>query len=91
MVSSMGKTVLVARLAGKDLRRRPVQAMLLMVVITAAMAAAVQGAGPRGTPPAWWLLAMVLGMLLAAAGLTAVPARAGVRRPAAEILQAETA
>ena len=37
------------------------------------------------------LLAMVLGMLLAAAGLTAVPARAGVRRPAAEILQAETA
>jgi hypothetical protein len=53
--------------------------------------AAVQGAGPRGTPPAWWLLAMVLGMLLAAAGLTAVPARAGVRRPAAEILQAETA
>jgi len=53
--------------------------------------AAVQGAGPRGTPPAWWLLAMVLGMLLAAVGLTAIPARAGTRRPTAEILQAETA
>ena len=53
--------------------------------------AAVQGAGPRGTPPAWWLLAMVLGMLLAAAALTAVPTRADTRGPTAEILQAETA
>jgi len=34
---------------------------------------------------------MVLGMLLAAVGLTAIPARAGTRRPTAEILQAETA
>jgi hypothetical protein len=32
---------------------------------------------------------MVLGMLLAAAGLAAVPARAGARQPTAEILQAE--
>ncbi len=34
---------------------------------------------------------MVLGMLLAVTGLTAVPARIGARRPVAEILQSETA
>jgi len=43
MVNAMSKTVLVGRLAGKDLRRRPVQAALLMVVITAAMAALTLG------------------------------------------------
>jgi ABC-type lipoprotein release transport system permease subunit len=53
--------------------------------------AMVQGQGPHGTPPAWWLLAMVLGMLFAAAGLTAIPARAGARQPVAQILQTETA
>jgi hypothetical protein len=42
-------------------------------------------------PPATWLVATVLGTLLAVAGLTIVPARIGARRPAAEILQAETA
>lgn len=51
--------------------------------------AAVQGHGPHGTPPAWWLLALVLGMLLAVAGLTAIPARASARQPIAQILQAE--
>jgi putative ABC transport system permease protein len=51
--------------------------------------ARVQGAGYRGSPPSWWLLAMVAGMLLAAASLTAVPARIGVRRPVSEIPQAE--
>jgi hypothetical protein len=51
----------------------------------------VQGNGPQGNPPAWWLLAMVLGMLLAVAALTAIPARIGTRRPAAEILQTEIA
>jgi hypothetical protein len=34
---------------------------------------------------------MVLGTLLAVAGLTAIPARIGTRRPVAEILQAEIA
>jgi putative ABC transport system permease protein len=53
--------------------------------------AVVQSAGPRGTPQAWWLLVMVLGLLLAAAGLTTVPARAVTRQPTAAILQAETA
>src|SRR5437660_1595610 len=39
----MGKTLLVCRLAGKDLRRRPVQAILLLVVIAAAMASLTLG------------------------------------------------
>ena len=42
-------------------------------------------------PPAWWLAAAVLATLAVVAGLAAVPARVGARRPAAEILQAETA
>jgi hypothetical protein len=42
-----------------------------------------------GSPPTWWLLAMVAGMLLAVAGLTVIPARIGARRSVAEILQAE--
>lgn len=42
-----------------------------------------------GSPPAWWLLALVAGMLLAVAGLTAIPARLGARRPVAEILGSE--
>lgn len=51
--------------------------------------ALVQGAGYRGSPPSWWLLAMVAGMLLAAASLTAIPARIGMHHPVSEILQAE--
>jgi putative ABC transport system permease protein len=50
----------------------------------------VQNGGPQGSPPAWWLIAMVAGMLAAVAGLTAIPARAGARRPPAAILAAET-
>jgi putative ABC transport system permease protein len=46
------------------------------------------GAVPPSAP---WLVAAVLGTLLAVAGLTTVPARIGARQPAAEILQAETA
>jgi putative ABC transport system permease protein len=53
-------------------------------------AAANQGGGSV-TPPAWWLIAVVLGTVLAVAGLTAIPARLDARRPAAQILQAETA
>ena len=52
---------------------------------------AVQQGGPQGSPPAWWLLTMIVGILLAVAGLTAIPARLGARRPIAEILQAELA
>jgi ABC-type glutathione transport system ATPase component len=42
-------------------------------------------------PPLSWLIAAVLGTLLVVAGLTAIPARIGARRPVAEILQSETA
>jgi putative ABC transport system permease protein len=48
-------------------------------------------AGRVTVPPAWWLAAAVLGTVLAVAALASVPALAGTRRPAAEILQAETA
>lgn len=40
-------------------------------------------------PPLWQLVAVVLGAALVVAGLTALPARLGARRPAAEILQTE--
>ena len=42
-------------------------------------------------PPAGWMAAAVVGTLVAVAGLTAIPARIGGRRPVAEILQSETA
>ena len=63
---------------------------LLGIPAGTALYRAVQQGGPVGSPPAWWLLAMVAGMLLAVAGLTVIPARIGARRPVAEILQAET-
>ena len=44
---------------------------------------------PMAVPPAWQLLATVLGSLLLLGALTAVPARLGARRPVAEILQSE--
>jgi putative ABC transport system permease protein len=49
---------------------------------------AVSG-GPAASPPAPWLAVTVLATLLAVAGLTAIPARIGTRRPAGVILQAE--
>jgi putative ABC transport system permease protein len=51
----------------------------------------VQNGGPQGRPPAWWLLAMLAGVLVGVAGLTAIPARIGVRRPVAAMLEAEVA
>jgi ABC-type lipoprotein release transport system permease subunit len=42
-------------------------------------------------PPLWQLLAVVPGTALVVAGLTAIPARLGSRRPVAEILRAERA
>lgn len=46
--------------------------------------------GTASQPPAWWLIAAVLGTTLAVAVLTSIPARLGARRPVARILQAET-
>jgi putative ABC transport system permease protein len=45
--------------------------------------------GSVSQPPAWWLIAVVAGTVIAVAGLTALPARFGARRPVAEILQSE--
>jgi hypothetical protein len=42
-------------------------------------------------PPLWQLLAVVPATVLVVASLTAVPARLGARRPAAQILQSELA
>jgi putative ABC transport system permease protein len=42
-------------------------------------------------PPVSWLAAAVLGVLIAMAALTAIPARIGSRQPVAEVLQAEAA
>jgi putative ABC transport system permease protein len=51
----------------------------------------VAGHGLNGWPPALWLAAAVLGTVLVVAALTTVPARIGLRRPVAEMLQAEAA
>jgi ABC-type lipoprotein release transport system permease subunit len=56
-----------------------------------ALYAAVQNGGLDGSPPAWWLLAMIAAILLTVTGLTAIPAGLGGRVPVAEILQAEFA
>jgi putative ABC transport system permease protein len=48
-------------------------------------------AGRVVLPPAWWLAAAVLGTVVTVAALASIAALAGTRRPAAEILQAETA
>jgi putative ABC transport system permease protein len=48
--------------------------------------------GHQAAPPsALWVVAAVLGTLLAVAGLTTVPAKIGARTPAPQILQSETA
>jgi hypothetical protein len=45
--------------------------------------------GSASQPPAWWLVAVVLGTVIAVAGLTSIPARIGARRRVAGILQSE--
>jgi putative ABC transport system permease protein len=49
----------------------------------------VSRGGSVSAPPAWWLLAVITGTIVAVAGLTALPARFGARRPVAAILQSE--
>ena len=51
--------------------------------------AAVQNGGAQASPRAWWLLALVGGVILATVALTAVTAQAGARRPVAEVLTQE--
>jgi len=66
-------------------------AVLLGVPAGIALVRSVSHGGATTVPPAWWLVSMVLATLTAVAALTAVPARAGMRRPPAEILKSETA
>jgi putative ABC transport system permease protein len=49
------------------------------------------GSGQAAIPSASWLVAVVLATLVAVAALTIIASRIGGRRPAGEILQAETA
>ena len=49
------------------------------------------GGGVTVLPPVSWLVAMAAGTLLVMVVLTAIPARIGARRPAAEILRSEGA
>ena len=54
----------------------------------------IAAADPDSTtpmPPLWQLLVVVPGTVLVVAGLTAIPARLGARRPVAEILRSELA
>lgn len=76
----MGRLLLIGRLAARGV---PAGIGLVM--------AASHGPGPVALPPAWQLVAVVAGTLLVLLALTTVPARIGARRPAAEILQSETA
>jgi ABC-type antimicrobial peptide transport system permease subunit len=55
------------------------------------LVAAVSRNGPPAMPPAWTLIAVLLGTLLVVAALTSGPAHIAARRPPAEILQSETA
>jgi putative ABC transport system permease protein len=45
--------------------------------------------GLSGFPPVLWLVAAVFGTVVVVAALTSVPARIGLRRPVAEMLQTE--
>ena len=81
--------------------RRQVRAGLIMAQIIPALPGAilglplgiglfkVAGHGLSGLPSALWLVAAVLGTVVVVAALTSVPARIGLRRPVAELLQAE--
>ena len=68
-----------------------VPGVLLGIPLGIGLFAAADHGGLIIVPPAWWLAAAVLATLAVVAGLAAGPARVGARRPAAEILQAETA
>jgi putative ABC transport system permease protein len=48
---------------------------------------AVKHGGSTVIPPVGWLIVLVLGTVIVVAGLTALPARVGARRPVAEVLQ----
>jgi putative ABC transport system permease protein len=83
-------------------RVRQVSAGLVVAQVLAALPGAILGIplglllfkaavkGSSALPAPLWLIATVVGTLVAMAALTVIPARIGARRPAAEVLQAET-
>ena len=73
----MGQILLACRLAGRDLRHRPSQPLLLLVVLTAAMATLTLGLVLRGVNQR-------------AVRPDQGGARAGAGRPVAEVLQSAT-
>ena len=64
---------------------------LLGIPLGIGLFAAASHSSRTVVPPAWWLAAAVLGTVLAVAALASIPALAGARRPAAEVLRAEAA
>jgi len=62
---------------------------LLGIPAGEALYGAVQNGGRQASPAAWWLLALVGGVLLAVLTLTAVPARVAARRPVTDVLAQE--
>jgi putative ABC transport system permease protein len=87
----------VGRLVARDLRHRPLQAGLLLLAITAATTVLTLGLalhGVTGQPGRTdqaqiATQARTLGTLVVVAVLTSIPARAGARRPVADVLQSE--
>jgi putative ABC transport system permease protein len=83
-------------------RSRQVSTGLIVAQVLCALPGAILGV-PLGVvlfklavkhgslPPVTWLAAAVLGVLVATAALTALPARIGTWQPVAEVLQSETA
>lgn len=53
------------------------------------LASKASGGAPSASLPLWWMAAVVVGTVCAVAVLTLIPARAGARRPVAEVLRAE--
>jgi putative ABC transport system permease protein len=63
---------------------------LLGIPLGFGLLAVANGGGKLYWPPAWWLAATVLAILLGVAALASIPARIGTRHPAVQVLQAET-
>jgi putative ABC transport system permease protein len=67
-----------------------VPGVLLGIPAGIALVGAVAHGGTTTVPPAWWLVAMAVSVLVVLATLVAIPAWTAARRPPAEILQAES-
>ena len=59
----------------------PALAGVLLAIRRHGLFVAVAGGATLIRPPAWWLLATVLGTVVGVAALTAIPSRLGARRP----------